>query len=290
MPAVCRVGRVLLWRQVPLQPRAARLQVRRASRAAGSTQPGRRPAPPRPLTCPPPLTCSDLTDGGSGGAGAAKPLPVRFGTLVERYYEQLFAVDVGGKPSHDQYVYRHANELLVVGVAPSHPLLAPGRVVASVTFSDALLGIEVSGKKKHGAPFVEEAAKLCSVVCTDGAVYDLVAAARGFVIEINERLLADPSLLARKVRVCGCAAASASPSCPTTARSPPKSARPPAPARPAPLARRRCPHHCTQHATDGFLAILKQRDGDVKTPLSRSRLLSQEAYRALRSPAQPSPS
>ena len=142
--------------------------------------------------------------GGGGGdvlaATEPKPLPVRFGTLVERYYEQLFSVNTCACPSHDQYVYRHANELLVVGVAPSHPLLAPGRVIASVTFCDAFMGIEVSGKKKRGAPLVEESTKLCSVMCTDGAVYDLRAATRGFVIEANERLVRDPTLLTRKVR------------------------------------------------------------------------------------------
>jgi len=44
---------------------------------------------------------------------------------VEKNFERFYAPDVGGAPGHDQYLFIHANGLCIVGLAPTHPLLAP---------------------------------------------------------------------------------------------------------------------------------------------------------------------
>lgn len=54
-------------------------------------------------------------------------LPPRPCSFVEEKYTQLFALDVGGKPFHDQYVALAPNGVAVVGLAPSHPLIAEHR-------------------------------------------------------------------------------------------------------------------------------------------------------------------
>lgn len=69
----------------------------------------------------------------AGEGEASRPRPA-FGTLIERYYTQLFKVDVGGVAGHDQYANMHSNRLFVVGVAPHHPLIARGSPVVKVNF------------------------------------------------------------------------------------------------------------------------------------------------------------
>jgi len=44
-------------------------------------------------------------------------------SVIERYYQQQYMLDIEGCPNHDQYVYQHSNGLYVIGIAPSHPLL-----------------------------------------------------------------------------------------------------------------------------------------------------------------------
>ncbi|KAG2486735.1 hypothetical protein HYH03_014661 [Edaphochlamys debaryana] len=54
-------------------------------------------------------------------------LPPRPQTFVEQKYTRLFAVDVQGRPNNDQYVFLAPNGLAVIGLAPSHPLIAAHR-------------------------------------------------------------------------------------------------------------------------------------------------------------------
>ena len=69
------------------------------------------------------------------GAGHAAAT-CKVGSLVERYYTQLFSCTTNGEEGQDMYVNMHSNRLCVVGVAPSHALLqVPGRTVVKVDFS-----------------------------------------------------------------------------------------------------------------------------------------------------------
>lgn len=54
-------------------------------------------------------------------------LPPRPHTFTETKYLRLFAVDLAGRSNHDQYVFLAPNGLAVVGLAPSHPLIAAHR-------------------------------------------------------------------------------------------------------------------------------------------------------------------
>lgn len=54
-------------------------------------------------------------------------LPKRPLTLTESHYERWFAMDVDGKPMHDQYMYVHRNGLCIIGLAPTHPIITNHR-------------------------------------------------------------------------------------------------------------------------------------------------------------------
>ncbi|PNH02492.1 hypothetical protein TSOC_011522 [Tetrabaena socialis] len=60
-------------------------------------------------------------------------LPPRPRCLTEIKYTRLFAIDLQGRPCHDQYVFLAPNGLAVVGLAPSHPLIAAHRKSAGFT-------------------------------------------------------------------------------------------------------------------------------------------------------------
>lgn len=78
---------------------------------------------------------------------------------VERDYTHYFALDVGGEPGADQYVYQHFNTLCVVGIAPSSVAFSGGRKVSQVDFDvgrggDKSDAPKPSGKKKKGAMYL----------------------------------------------------------------------------------------------------------------------------------------
>ena len=107
-----------------------------------------------------------------------------FGSVVERYYTQLFGVDLTERPRHDQYVYMHSNSICVVGVAPSHAMFHCGSPITSVSFEIKgragkvlrdLTVIEFSGKKKRGCPTVQEDTTICQVTVADGRVFNICA-------------------------------------------------------------------------------------------------------------------
>ena len=55
------------------------------------------------------------------------PTSSRPPTFIEAKYVRLFAVDLHGQFQHDQYVFVAINGLVVVGLAPSHPLIRQHR-------------------------------------------------------------------------------------------------------------------------------------------------------------------
>jgi hypothetical protein len=112
-------------------------------------------------------------------------------SVVARYYTRMFAPGVGGAapPGWDNYVYLQANCVAVVGLAPSHALLAHASPVAALAFTPppAL----VPGKP----PWVEADTVVAVATTADGRQWPLRAGLRGTLTELNRRLEANPRLL-----------------------------------------------------------------------------------------------
>lgn len=53
----------------------------------------------------------------------------------------------------------------------------------------------MSGKRKRGANWLNPATPLCIITCSDGTKHTIYCGIRGSLIETNERLLKNPSLL-----------------------------------------------------------------------------------------------
>jgi hypothetical protein len=87
----------------------------------------------------------------------------------------------------------------VLAVAPSHPMLQSPSQVASIAYrtGDAkdLSQTAVKGKKKAGGVFVNPRDLVATVTLSDGEEITLYACVRAYVVEINPRLVQNPSLL-----------------------------------------------------------------------------------------------
>eukprot|EP00041_Stephanoeca_diplocostata_P007494 m.106519 g.106519 ORF g.106519 m.106519 type:complete len:204 (+) comp16904_c0_seq1:347-958(+) len=117
--------------------------------------------------------------------------------VTERYYKEMrFACDLKGVHQQDQYVLQHSNSLMVIGLAKLHPLRQPGAPVpVSIRFCEKITSQKPSGKKKLGAAWLNELSPVCYITCTDGAEYTVFSGIRGSLYELNQRIVADPTLL-----------------------------------------------------------------------------------------------
>lgn len=100
----------------------------------------------------------------------ASPASLR-GTMIERYYTELFSCDTMNRKMEDQYVHMHSNRLCVVGVAASHPVMR--EEIEAIEFSSSVLESKVTGKKKKGGQFLVPTTILCHIKCKSGQSYAL---------------------------------------------------------------------------------------------------------------------
>ncbi|KAE8057289.1 hypothetical protein FH972_013993 [Carpinus fangiana] len=123
-------------------------------------------------------------------------LPLTPPSAVESNFVSYFAPDLM-KPGHDQYVYRHANGLCVIGLAPAHIAFKDQGGITAVDFnvgkSDRSV-IKVTGKRKKNAQHFEPNTALCKV-CTNDASYIVRCCVKGSLLEVNDRLIEQPGLL-----------------------------------------------------------------------------------------------
>lgn len=126
------------------------------------------------------------------------------GRWLNRYFTQYFNVALKGRAGHDQYVRKHSNQLCVVGLATTHSVMNQNDVtVTNVSFNKENKGkegsqvrsINMSGKKKKGAPRMQSNTFLCHLTCSDGTEYGVWGAVPGLLLEVNERLLSEPDLI-----------------------------------------------------------------------------------------------
>ncbi|VVA95439.1 unnamed protein product [Arabis nemorensis] len=101
------------------------------------------------------------------------------------------------KPGHDHYIYRHANGLCVIGLAPTHVAFKDEGGITDIDFnvgkSDRSV-LKVSGKRKKNAMRSESNTALCKVSTANDS-YIVRCCVKGSLLEVNERLIKQPQLL-----------------------------------------------------------------------------------------------
>ncbi|KAL7589782.1 hypothetical protein Lser_V15G36732 [Lactuca serriola] len=123
-------------------------------------------------------------------------LPLSPPSAIEFNFVTYFAPDFM-KPEHDQYIYRHANGLCVIGLASGHVAFKDEGGITSVDFNVGKSNrseIKVTGKRKRNAQHFESNTALCKV-CTNNGFYIVRCCIKGSLLEVNERLIKQPELL-----------------------------------------------------------------------------------------------
>ncbi|CAL9016983.1 unnamed protein product [Prunus brigantina] len=123
-------------------------------------------------------------------------LPLIPPSSVEANFVSYFAPDFM-KPGHDQYIYRHANGLCVIGLAPTHVAFKDEGGITAIDFNvgkSDRSGIKVTGKRKKNAQHLESNSALCKV-CSKDATYIVRCCVKGSLLEVNDRLIKQPELL-----------------------------------------------------------------------------------------------
>ncbi|XP_022975830.1 protein Simiate [Cucurbita maxima] len=125
-----------------------------------------------------------------------RDLPFAPPSAVETNFVSYFAPDFM-KEGHDQYVYRHANGLCVIGLAPTHIAFKDSSGITAVDFNvgkSDRSSFKVTGKRKKNAQFFEPNSAICKV-CTKDASYIVRCSVKGSLLEVNDRLMKQPELL-----------------------------------------------------------------------------------------------
>ncbi|KAI3734404.1 hypothetical protein L6452_13872 [Arctium lappa] len=123
-------------------------------------------------------------------------LPISPPSAIEFNFVIYFVPDFT-KPEHDQYIYRHANGLCVIGLAAGHVAFKDEGGVTSVDFNVGKSNrseIKVTGKRKRNAQHFESNTALCKI-CTNNTFYIARCCIKGSLLEVNERLIKQPELL-----------------------------------------------------------------------------------------------
>ncbi|XP_071102083.1 protein Abitram-like [Haliotis cracherodii] len=128
-------------------------------------------------------------------------------TVVERYFEQRFKINVKGQQREDHCVLSHSNRICIVTLAQSHPVVAQKKTVTSVNFKvkDNIdrLDNKVTGKSKRGAQILKANSPLCIITCDDGSEFTVYSCIRGMLVEVNEHLSEKPNLVVDKFQTEG---------------------------------------------------------------------------------------
>ncbi|CCW66474.1 unnamed protein product [Phytomonas sp. Hart1] len=155
-------------------------------------------------------------NGNAGDLASSDPLsnvfcppPTSFDYFTARYYNHYLFEDCKKVPGNSVRLLQHSNGLCILCVDPSHAALqalrtaAPTLSLLSVVFGSgrgnsniAAGSIGVVGKKKKNAIVCQVETKLCTLMLSDGSSYSIPACLNGFVIELNENLMANPWLVA----------------------------------------------------------------------------------------------
>lgn len=119
-------------------------------------------------------------------------------SFSERYYTPRYCLNLINK-GEDYCILFHSNRISVITLAPSHPLLLNKKKVKNVSFqvSDNVnrLANKVSGKAKHGAQMLQPCSPLLIAECTDGTKYTVRSPVPGKLVEVNDQLVKNPSLI-----------------------------------------------------------------------------------------------
>ncbi|CAJ1344935.1 unnamed protein product [Effrenium voratum] len=111
--------------------------------------------------------------------------------VLSRGFERFYFLSDEG----DLCVKRHPNGLLVVGLAPSHPLRSGSGSVVKLEFHEDISEKEAHGKRGRGGANVSRKTVIAEISLQDGSVVQVKAPFEAQLVELNSNLTEEPQLL-----------------------------------------------------------------------------------------------
>lgn len=124
-------------------------------------------------------------------------------SVSERYYEHKYCMEINPNIKNvHQRVSFHSNRICLISLAENHPVIKNNKKVTRINCevdekTDRLKNA-ASGKGKRGAQKLSPDSVLCYVECSDGSNFPIYSCIKGKLVEINDNLVTDASLLVKK--------------------------------------------------------------------------------------------
>lgn len=124
-------------------------------------------------------------------------IETEYPSVVERYFTKYFYCrnDI---IEEAHLILHHSNRICLIGLDKTHVAVQKG--IQSINFdiggSDRSKN-QVSGKSKRGGINLQPTSCIAIVTCNDGTEYKIVSAINAKLVEVNERLLVNPSLIGK---------------------------------------------------------------------------------------------
>lgn len=124
-------------------------------------------------------------------------IQTEYPSVVERYFTKYFYCR-NDNIEEAHLILHHSNRICLIGLNETHVAVRKG--IQSINFD--IGGIDrsknhVSGKSKRGGINLQPTSCIAIVTCNDGTEYKIVSAINAKLVEVNERLLANPSLIGK---------------------------------------------------------------------------------------------
>lgn len=128
-----------------------------------------------------------------------------FKTFTERYFCKRYVIDVNGIKNNDIMIMFHSNRIALLCLAPSHyffKTLGGYKINFSVGKINRLDN-SVKGKGKKGGQLLIPNSVICKIEFNDGPSFDIPCCMKGTLVEVNEELIKQPTLLKDMPDSCG---------------------------------------------------------------------------------------
>lgn len=124
-------------------------------------------------------------------------IETEYPSVVERYFTKYFYCR-NDNIEEAHVILHHSNRICLVGLDKTHVAVQKG--IQSINFdiggSDRSKN-QVSGKSKRGGINLQPTSCIAIVTCNDGTEYKIVSAINAKLVEVNERLLSNPSFIGK---------------------------------------------------------------------------------------------
>lgn len=123
---------------------------------------------------------------------------IKVSPFVDRYFVKFYYPWKRQGLIVDHYAFQHTNRLVMVGLSKRHFLIENQLKIQKIEYPSLKGGdenVKVRGKKKKGGLLTNMKTLIARITCENHQEFDVKAMVHGSLIEVNEKIMADPTIL-----------------------------------------------------------------------------------------------